>query len=90
MGTLMYKNQKINSANHDGIIVPSATASIGDTSITIEDASIKTTSYIRIFPNTQSGKTPKIKNYTISNGAITIDFVKLTEAAEFRLRINNY
>ena len=61
----------------------------GDTTCTITDTKIHTTSLIDILTETTSGKFPSITQAVATEGQLVITFDALEEATSFRLRITN-
>lgn len=60
----------------------------GDTSVTIQDSHITTSSAIELFKNT--GTAPVyVTGKTITSGQVVITFNALTEATYFKVRISN-
>lgn len=62
---------------------------VGDTTITITDSAIRTTSRIEIFPQTASGGYPNITKSVATAGQLVITCDALTEATDFQLHIYN-
>ena len=61
----------------------------GDTTKTITDSNIHTTSIIDIYPQTASGKFPSVTQAVATEGQLVITFDALEEATDFRLHIVN-
>ena len=63
---------------------------VGDTSCTIINTSILTTSTIEYFAQNTSGDVTVINNISVTTGQAVLSFDALTEATSFYLRITNY
>ena len=61
----------------------------GDTSVTISDANIATTSILELFTQNTSGTPMSYTNVSVSSGSVTYTFAALTEATDFKVRITN-
>ena len=64
-------------------------AAVGDTSCTISNSAITTTSMLEPFASNSSGNIVSITNMTASAGSVKIYFPALTEATSFKVRISN-
>ena len=64
-------------------------AASGDTTVTITDSAIATTSTIDIFSETSSGALINVKSCVVTTGQAVLNFDALTEAASFTLHIYN-
>ena len=62
---------------------------IGDTTCTITNTNIHTTSIIDIYPQTASGKFPSVTQAVATEGQLVITFDALEESTDFRLHIVN-
>lgn len=67
----------------------SVNAVVGDTTCTISDSSITTTSLIEPFSSNSTGDTIAIKNIAVTAGQAVLTFKALTVDTSFRLRITN-
>ena len=67
----------------------SVNAVVGDTTCTISDSSIATTSLIESFSSNSTGDTIAIKNIAVTAGQAVLTFKALTVDTSFRLRITN-
>lgn len=62
---------------------------VDDTTCTITDSKIATTSIIEPFSENASGDTVVVTNITVTTGQAVLSFDALTEATSFKLRITN-
>lgn len=62
---------------------------VGDTTCTITDASILTTSVIEPFAENASGDVIAVTNIAVTTGQAVLTFGALEEATSFKLRISN-
>lgn len=62
---------------------------VDDTTCTITDSNIKTTSLIEVFSSNSSGDTTVVTNIAVTNGQAVLTFDALVEATSFKLRITN-
>lgn len=67
----------------------SVSAVVGDTTCTISDSSIATTSLIEPFSSNSTGDTIAIKNIAVTAGQAVLTFKALTVDTSFRLRVTN-
>lgn len=72
-----------------GVWTTPALASVGDTSITISDASITTSSIIEVYCQNASGNPISITNMAVTTGQAVLSFYALAEATSFRLHVLN-
>lgn len=63
---------------------------VGDTSVTITDSAIATTSVIEPFMDSASGKSFAPDTTTVTTGQVVYTFSALTEATTFKVRITNF
>ena len=61
----------------------------GDTTCTITNSAIATTSRIEIFPQTVSGKFPSVTQAVATAGQVVLTFDALEEATDFQAHIYN-
>lgn len=71
------------------VYTSSVNAVVGDTTCTISDSSITTTSLIEPFSSNSTGDTIAIKNIAVTAGQAVLTFKALTVDTSFRLRITN-
>ena len=62
---------------------------VDDTTCTITDSAIKTTSLIEVFSSNTSGDTTVVANIAVTIGQAVLTFDALVEATSFKLRITN-
>ena len=67
----------------------SVNAVVGDTTCTISDSSIATTSLIEPFSSNSTGDTIAIKNIAVTAGQAVLTFKALTVDTSFKLRVTN-
>lgn len=67
----------------------SVSASIGDTTVTIADSSIATTSTIEAYSENSSGTPVAVTQYTVTSGQVVLTFGALKEATSFKVKIYN-
>lgn len=72
-----------------GVWTDSVSCAIGDSSVTIRDANISTTSIIELFCQNASGTPVGMNNVAVTNGQAVLSFDALTEATEFKIHIVN-
>lgn len=83
-------NLTVASVNGETIkYTSSVNAVVGDTTCTISDSSITTTSLIEPFSSNSTGDTIAIKNIAVTAGQAVLTFKALTVDTSFRLRITN-
>lgn len=71
------------------VYTSSVNAVVGDTTCTITDSSITTTSLIEPFSSNSTGDTIAIKNIAVTAGQAVLTFKALTVDTSFRLRVTN-
>lgn len=71
------------------VYTSSVNAVVGDTTCTISDSSIATTSLIEPFSSNSTGDTIAIKNIAVTAGQAVLTFKALTVDTSFRLRVTN-
>ena len=71
------------------VYTSSVNAVVGDTTCTISDSSIATTSLIEPFSSNSTGDTIAIKNIAVTAGQAVLTFKALTVDTSFKLRVTN-